>query len=357
MAVGTQSFPSASRFEPPDLEALAARILTGNGVAAEDAAVVAKSLVRADLRGQPSHGLLRLETYVKRVQAGLTSRVSEASLVLETPALAVFDGGAGFGHVIGLKVMDWCVERAAQTGIAAATVRNSTHFGIAATFALHAAAAGMIGVAASNGAARMPPVGTRTAVLGTNPLAVAIPRSAGDAILLDMATSATALGKILVARGRGDRIPEGWAITKAGEPTTDPSEALAGLLLPMAGPKGFGLALVLEVLSACLSGAPPGRGAGSVMNTWDRPEGLGHFFLAIAPKTFGGETAFYASVDELAAQVHGAEPASEGARGLLPGEIEARAEAEGSRNGIPLPAMTVESLRRLADAAGVACGL
>ena len=348
--------PPVARVGHGELETLASAILRAEGLQAEAAAIVAHSLVLADLRGQASHGLGRLHTYVKRMRAGLTTTVVQPALVSETAAFRVYDGGAGFGHVIGLRVMEACVERARSTGLAAASVRNSTHFGIAATFALAAADAGMIGLAASNGAARMPPVGSRTPVLGTNPLAVAVPRRGAEPILLDMATSATAVGKILVAIDRSEPIPEGWALNGSGRPTTDPKEALGGLMLPMAGPKGFGLALVLEILSACLSGAPPGRGAGSVMNTWDRPEGLGHFFLAISPESIGVSD-FSSSVEDLVGQVHGAEPIAGGRRPLLPGELEAHAEKEARALGVALAGSTRGALRELASRHQIACDL
>lgn len=338
------------------LERLARGILVAEGVPAEAAQTVAQSLVLAELRGQPSHGLGRLEVYVKRLRAGLTTRTIEPTLVARTPALSIYDGHDGFGHVIGLRVMDACIETARTMGLGAAAVRNSTHFGIAGVFALRAAAAGMIGIAASNAAPRMPPVGTRTAVLGTNPIAIAVPRSTGGPILLDMATSATALGRIVVARDRGEALPEGWALAKDGRPTTDPTEALAGLILPMAGPKGFGLALALEVLCACLSGSAPGRGAGSLFNT-DRSEGLGHFFLAISPAALGTAAAFEASVDELVRQVHEAEPLPGSSGGLVPGEPEARREAQSRQSGVALEPAARASLRRLAEENGVACPL
>lgn len=333
---------------PERLERFVGEILVNVGVPLDEAEIVATSLIEAELRGQASHGLVRLETYLKRVRAGLIRVGRSPTLLTDTAALMVFDGHDGFGHVIGVRVMDACIERARSTGIAAASVRRGTHFGIAGVFALRAAAAGMIGIAASNGAARMPPVGTKTAVLGTNPLAISVPLSDAEPILLDMATSATALGRMIVAKERGEAIPLGWALAKDGTPTTDPVVALAGLILPMAGPKGFGLALVLEVLSACLSGAAVGQRAGSMYNTWDRSEDLGHFFAAVSPDALGMAESFKTSVSELARQVHGAEPVG-AASGLLPGELESRREVDGRRDGITLDATTRAMLRRVAD--------
>lgn len=350
----TRHDQDAPRVKPEAAEHLVSHILRGAGVPSDEADQVARSLVLAELRGQASHGLVRLETYVKRLNAGLISKGLAPTLVSDVGALMIFDGHHGFGHVVGLHVMDACIDRARATGVAAAAVRNSTHFGIAGVFALRAAAAGMIGVASSNGAARMPPVGTKTAVLGTNPLAISIPTLGSVPLLLDMATSATALGRIIVAKERGERIPEGWALTKDGAPTTDAALALGGLILPMAGPKGFGLAIVLEVLSACLSGASVGQHAGSMYNTWDRPEGLGHFFLAISVAATGRGDAFLNSISDLARQVHEAASIDGSASGLLPGEIEAQREATSRRDGIVIEPTVRAALRRLADDAGTA---
>jgi LDH2 family malate/lactate/ureidoglycolate dehydrogenase len=332
-----------------------ARILGGAGVDRHDAAIVAESLVLAELRGQSSHGLARLETYVKRVQAGLIAKRSSPTVVYDAPALRIYDANYAFGHVVGRQVMDDCIQRARSQGVAAAAVRNSTHFGIAGGFALRAARTGMIGIVASNGAARMPPHGTRTAVLGTNPLAIAVPVLHGEPIVLDMATSATALGRILVARDQGQSIPQGWALTRDGRDTTDAAEAIAGLMLPMAGPKGFGLAFMLEVLSACLSQAAVGQHAGSMYNTWDASERLGHFFLAIdVPRD--AAAGFFERVADLARQVRSAQPLAE-ARPMLPGEIESELATARTREGLELEPALRASLERLAVSVGVQTAL
>lgn len=348
---------TAERVPAATLRALCIAILAAAGVPNDEAEIVAESLVAAELRGQASHGVVRLDTYVRRLHAGLIRPGAELVVIADAPALTVYDARDGFGHVVGIRVMDACIARARETGIAAAAVRNGTHFGIAGIFALRAAAAQMIGLATSNAAARMPPHGAKTPVLGTNPLAIAVPSPDGGSILLDMATSATALGRILMAQERGEEIPEGWALTKDGRPTRDPAEAISGSLLPMAGPKGFGLALMLEVLSACLSGASVGRSAGSMYSTWDRPEGLGHFFLAISPDAVGRASDFLQRVAELARQVHGAEPLEGAAAPLLPGEPEALREVDSRREGVALTPSVRDALRRLAAASEIPCAI
>jgi LDH2 family malate/lactate/ureidoglycolate dehydrogenase len=328
-------------------------ILRGANVPVRDASTVADSIAAAEARGQSSHGVMRLDTYVKRVQAGLIAVGVTPRPIRETASTVLLDAGAAFGHVAGVHAMDLCIEKAAQTGVGAAAVRNSSHFGIASFFAMRAATHGYIGIATSNGAARMPPVGTRTAVLGTNPVAVAVPRTNLAPIVLDMATSVAALGRILAARDARELIPEGWALALDGRATTDAAVAAEGLLLPFAGPKGFGLALVLEILCAVLSGASAGRRAGSMYRTWDRPEDLGHFFMALAIDAFTTHDAFDAALHDVADQVHGADPLEAGGTAYLPGELEDRHERRARTEGIRLTPALSSALVRAATSAGV----
>ena len=343
-----------STISPRDLERHCTAILLSVGAGEQVATIVAASMVLAEARGQSSHGVARLATYVKRIQNGLIQPNAEPTIVHETGAVAVLDANAGFGHVAGLRAMELCVDKAHQFGVGVVSVRNSTHFGIASIFADHASARRCIGIATSNAAPRMAPPGACTPVLGTNPLAVAIPGSSGSAFTLDMATSVAALGKILAARDAGHSIPEGWALTADGATTTDAAVAASdGLILPLGGPKGFGLALVLEVLSAVLSGASAGQHAGSMYRTWNRPEDLGHFFLALSTVAFRPGQAYEESLDDLCSQVHSAQPIRAGDRTLLPGELEADRERDTRTRGIPLNRTLRMALENAAMAAGM----
>jgi len=334
------------------LEQICTDILVAVHVPKHEAATVATSLVRAEARGQASHGVMRLETYVKRVKRGLIRPGVAPEIVTETPTTVVIDAHDGFGHVVGLHAMDVCIERAQRLGLGAAAVRNSTHFGIACIFAERAMSAGCVGIATSNAAARMPPVGTKTAVLGTNPLAIAVPSGVRTtAFVLDMSTSVAALGKILAARDQGRSIPEGWALDAEGMPTTDSARAADGLMLPMSGAKGFGLALVLEVLSAVLSGAPAGQGAGSMYRTWDRPERLGHFFMALSVSAFQPLNDFDKGITNLTSQIRHAQRI-DSAQVWLPGEIEADQERVARQQGITVTPQLSGALTAAAKAAG-----
>lgn len=322
-------------------------ILSAAGVPPDDAGDVAQHLVSAELRGHSSHGVSRLETYVRRLDAQLIRATAKPSIVCERSAAVLLDGNSGLGHVVGKRAMEAAIERARTNGIAAAGVRNSSHFGMAGMFALQAVEAGMIGIVTTNAAARMPPIGAKTPVLGTNPLAVAAPTRGEFPILLDMATSVAALGKVNEARDRGAVLAEGQALAQDGTPTTDPAAAIAGMLLPMAGPKGFGLAFALEILSAVLTGASVGRQAGSMYNTWDRPEGLGHFFVAISIEAFGATSTFLDRMQQLVDQMRAAEPIRAGDRVYLPGELEFIREKHAREHGIELSAAQAAMLERL----------
>lgn len=333
------------------LEGLCASILESAGTSPAQSSIVAASLVRAEARGQPSHGVSRLVTYIKRIQAGLIDATSVPTVVSEAGAVAVLDGNNGFGHAVGMRAMELCVQKAQTYGIGAVAVRNSTHFGIASPFAEAAAAQGCIGLATTNGPPWMVPTGSKTRVLGTNPIAVAVPGSPGSSFTLDMATSVAALGKIIALGEAGTPIPAGWALDEEGQPTTEATVAAQGSLLPVGGPKGFGLALVFEVLSAVLSGAAVGREAGSMYRTWDRPERLGHFFLALSIAAFGPEEVFDSRLTTLLGDLRKAVPIEPGSRIYAPGEIEAERERGSARTGILLTHSLRTALEQAAEAA------
>lgn len=348
---------SEPRVSAAALEQMCIDILSAAAVPKHEAAIVARSLVRAEARGQASHGVMRLETYIKRVRRGLIRPGSQPEIVAETPTTVVIDAHDAFGHVVGLYAMEVCIERAQKLGLGAAAVSNSTHFGIACIFAERATTSGCIGIATSNAAPRMPPVGAKTAVLGTNPLAIAVPSGARTpAFVLDMSTSVAALGKILAARASGQPIPEGWALDAEGMPTTDAARAADGLILPMSGAKGFGLALVLEILSAALSGARPGQGAGSMYRTWDRSEGLGHFFMAVSVDAFQPLNDFGKAITDITDQIRHAERIGS-SRVWLPGENEGAHERAAQRDGIALTPQLSAALSAAAETAGVSLSL
>lgn len=326
--------------------------LVAAGLRPADAATMAASLVAADLRGVASHGVMRLPIYVRRMRLGLIATRPVIEVERTAPATAVVDGGNGPGQVVAQRAMREAVALAREAGAGFVAVRRSNHFGAAGWFALQAAEAGMIGVAVTHAEADVVPFGGTRAALGTNPLAFAVPRADGPPLVLDLATSAVAMGKVLLAAKQGRSIPDGWAVDADGEPTTDPARVRA--VLPMAGPKGYGLALVIEVLSALLSGSRSGSEVKRMYDDFDAPQEIGHFLGAVDVARFVPLDAFTHSLEGLAARITSVPPAAGHDEVLLPGAVEERAEARNRRDGIPLPDEVHRDLLALGESLDVA---
>jgi len=265
-----------------DLLAFATAALMRLGVPEEAAAVTAACLVEADLEGNGSHGLMRLPAWCSRVRNGAVDPRAPMVVVEDRGALATIDAGNGLGPVAGKLAMAEAVERAGRFGIGAVGVRRSSHLGALSFYVRPPATEGVIALAMSNTPSAMAAPGALRTFLGTNPIAVGLP-TAGEPIVIDLATSQVARGRIMQAVRAGVPIPEGWARDAAGEPTTDATAGLAGFLEPLGGAKGFALALMVEALAAVLPGAAVGPDVVSSYGGFDRPAGTGHFFLAIAP--------------------------------------------------------------------------
>jgi LDH2 family malate/lactate/ureidoglycolate dehydrogenase len=316
------------------------------GVPAEDAALVADTLVEADLRGVHSHGVWWLITYTQRLRHGGLNPRPDIRVVRETPAMALLDADRGMGQVGGIAAMRCAIQKARATGVGVAAVRNSNHFGAAAYYALMAVPEGQIGFAVSDAEPTMAPWGGAKAVVGNNPMAYAIPTGDDFSIVLDMAQSVVAWGKIFLAAQRGENIPPTWALNTSGEPTEDPHEAMAGLLLPVGGYKGYGLALVMEILSSVLVGAtfgldmPPMADAAATQDT-------GHFFLALDIDHFMPLATFKQRMANLIAEHRGVPRAPGVDRIYLPGEIEHLKRTQRLGSGIPLEDYITQALRRL----------
>jgi (2R)-3-sulfolactate dehydrogenase (NADP+) len=331
-----------SRFPPEALRSLAVRTLAARGVPEAGAAVVAESLVEAELEGQPSHGLLRLPFLLDRLAAGLINPRPEMRVLGDRPAAAVLDADNGLGPVAGVRAVELAVERARAAGIGLVAVRRGNHLGSLGYYLRRATVHGVVGLAFTNTPPAMTPPGGRTPYLGTNPIAAGFPTST-DPVIVDLATSQVARGHILKAARLGEPIPEGWAVDAEGQPTTDPATAIAGSLLPLGGTKGFALALLVEVLSGVLSGAAVGPEVVGTFVPADRESNVGHCFLAIDPASLA--PGFTERMDRVAADLRalgGRAPGdrrhAERARRLVEGievaepllaDLRARAGAEG----------------------------
>lgn len=327
-------------------------VLTRAGLRDPHAALVAESLVFADLRGVASHGVVRLRSYLDRVGAGAMEMDPDMELVRDNPASALLDARNGFGQVAGVKAMEAAIGKAQAAGAGVVGVKNSNHFGVAAFYAIRAAAAGMVGLVVSNASPAMPPHNARKPLLGTNPLAVAVPAGSQRPIVLDMSTSVVARGKIrFVAARHGAKIPLGWAVDADGKPTDDPIAALKGSLVPIGGPKGAGLSLVIDLLCGALTGTAL---TGDVRNITDvsGPSKTGHMFIAVNVAKFIDPEVFSRSVDTIIERIKALPPA-DGSPVYLPGELESNLEMQRRKKGIPLAIDVIEDLNRLGELYGV----
>lgn len=335
-----------------DLDAFCRTAFVRAGASDEHAAIAADALATTDSWGVFTHGSKLLPGYVRRLRAGGIRGDVEPRIVAEGAAWAILDGGSALGQVIGVRAMDEAIARARRTGIAYVGARNSNHFGAAGYYAARAARAGLIGIAMANDTPSVAAPGSRGPVTGTNPLAYAIPAGEADPILLDIAMSTVAGGKVYAAHQLGRPIPADWIVDRRGLPTTDASlYPHQAALAPMTGHKGYGLALLIESLAALATGAAVTTGVGGWMfGDPSSPTNHGAAFLAVdAAAMAGGAEAFARRVHALIDEIHAA-PTAEGVdRLMLPGEREWANRRRALSHGIALPADVVAALAPLAD--------
>jgi len=339
--------------DPAQLIAFGAAVLGTLGVPAHDARLVADSLVQADRWGHQSHGLMRLPWYARRLQSGAMPAVTQARTVLDSGAVVVIDGGDGIGQVLAAQAAEQAIGRAKVHGIAAVGVRNSNHFGTAMYFSRQAPAAGCIMLVTTNASPAMAPWGGREKRVGTNPWSLAAPAGRHAPMLLDIANTAVARGKVYLAKQKGEPIPAGWAMNAAGEPTTDAAEAVAGLILPMAGHKGYAIALMMDVLSGVLTGSAFGSEVHGPYQSTHR-SGCGHLFIALDIAAFMPCGEFGLRMEQLIAELKAAPLAAGTSEILYPGELEARSDAHHRSQPLELPRQTLLDLQSLAEEVGVA---
>ncbi len=330
-------------------------LLETYGVPADEAAVVSDNLVEADLRGVDSHGAHLMALYAARLSSGHLRPVTKVSMLRDDGSTVLLDGGLGFGQVAGVQAMDLAVERAKEHGTAAVTVRESTHLGALAYYTLRAAAQGCFAMAFQNGPTFVPPFGGTTGIFSTNPFSYAIPAGEERDVVYDVATTAVAGNKILLAKKRGDTtIPEGWASDAQGRPTTDAQAASVDHLQWFGGHKGFGLGFLVEVLAGVLADSCYGRTENSASELVGRERiAKGYLFWALDVERFlpGGQ--FRPRVDALIRDVRSSARAEGVERIYVPGEIEHERREVRLREGIPLPTALVAELDQLAASAGL----
>jgi LDH2 family malate/lactate/ureidoglycolate dehydrogenase len=323
-------------------------ILFGLGTPSDEAEIVAATLVRAESRGVRTHGLFRLPRYVGKLREGAIVSPSRMRVVRETASTLVVDGGMSWGQVVGVRTMRRCIEKARDAGSCIASVRDTNHFGAAAYYSELAAEAGMIGItmAASGGAGDgicVAPWGGYQALYDTNPIAIAVPGGRHDGPSLDMATTNVSQGRLRVYAQAGQPIPEGWALDKDGNPTTDPSAGLAGTMLPLGGYKGYGLGLMIDMLCLLLPGS-----------VYPRTPNDGALFAALDVEAFRPLSEFTQGVDDLIDVIKGSPRRPGFDTILLPGERSKNAQSKAEAEGITVVGKTWASVLDIAREAGVA---
>lgn len=327
-----------------ELTRFATDVLARSGLPEQDAAAAAAAYVDADLRGVSSHGLALLGRNVGRLKRGSARARPDIRIVRDDGPIAVLDGGAGLGPVVAVRGMRWAIEKASIHGIGAVGVRNANHFGAAGYYAAMGAEHGMIGIAASNGGSNLAPPGGTSAVVGNNPLAIAVPSERGPDLMVDMALSVVSYNRIRQAAQRGERLGAGWALDRRGDPTDDPAAALEGLLLPIGGHKGFALALALETLTGALTG---GYFSSEVLAR--DHHGMGFFFLVLDVARFGPSEHFRSRVGDLLERVRASERRPGVERIITPGERSAEAKRRHLTEGVPVSSLPWTELERLAQ--------
>ena len=335
------------RFKSTELRGLVSRLAVAGGVPADDADVFARVLVDADLQGVSTHGVSRLNIYLQRIEKGLIDPKAVLGVDRNGGSVLALDAGNGLGQVQAMKALDMLMPLAKQNGIAAATIRNSQHFGALSYYCNRAAEQDLILLAMTNCEPAMSPAGGFEAFFGTNPIAASFPTGKGYSVKIDMATSIVARGNIIAAQKKGQAIPEGWALDPAGEPTTDASQALLGTVLTMAGHKGYALALMIEVFSSVLSGAAIGSDIGSMYKNMDRKQDVGHFFCLLNIAAFLDVKVFKQRMDETIDKLKGGNRRPGVEEILIPGERSSRKAAENEAAGVPVGDVVVAEIKEL----------
>lgn len=343
---GSVTIPAAT------LAAFVARLFAATGLSIQAAEKVANGLVDADLEGLASHGVMLADMYIERLQAGSVSKEGAGAVVSERQGAVVLDAGHALGQLTGEQAMSLAVEKARQFAAGIVAVRHGFHFGAAGRYARQAAGAGCVGIAMCNTRPLMPAPGGAERVVGNNPLAIAVPTDGETPIVLDMATSEAAMGKIRMAEKAGQPIPPAWAVTAEGLPTTNPTEAIAGMLLPSGGPKGFGLSFVIDLLCGLLSQGASGAQVRPLYGDFSVPYDCSHLFIAIDVAHFCDLDWFRAAAAHAAERIRGGKRAPGVAQLFTPGEPEWR-RRDRARGQVLVEPAVAAMLQRYAERLGV----
>lgn len=325
---------------------LAVRALVNGAMAQDEAALAAQVSVMADMFGLRTHGILRIPQYLNRVRLGGIDPRAKVTVERVAPGVALVDGKDGVGTLVGMRALEAAREGARNAGIGAAFVRASNHFGPIAPYAYLAAQDGFASIIGSNASTTIAPFGGRDTRLGNNPLGIAVPNPGGDPIMLDMAMSVAARGRMRALRDRGESMPEGWATDRDGRPTTDPAAGLAGFILPFGGYKGYGLAVMVDMLAGLLSGG----GYLTHVNAWDKtpekPSDNGHFYILIDTARLGSSAWLKERIDDFTAILRSTPPADPSVPVMAPGDREMAAYHRAKREGVRVATADLAALEK-----------
>jgi LDH2 family malate/lactate/ureidoglycolate dehydrogenase len=337
------------RHAPRELEAFIARAMTAVGVPPADAKIIGELMTRADVQGSEGHGIFRLPQYVRRIKGGAVNVRPKITVAREAAGMALVDGDNGMGHLVMRFATEKAIEKAKTAGVAWVGVKWSNHAGPASLYAAMPLAHDMIGLYLAVGNANhLPPWGGIDMLLSTNPIAVAIPAGEEPPVVLDMATTVAAYGKVKTKAQRGEAMPEGWMMDREGRPLTDPRRANEGFLLPIGGYKGYGLALVFGLLAGTLNGAAMGKDVVDFNADDTTPTNTGHCIVAIDVAAFQPVAEFKRAVDALIRDIRASKRLPGVARIHIPGEGAHAARADREKNGVPIPPALRAALDALA---------
>lgn len=335
-----------------EIEAFGRKLFMKLGLPRADAAVVSKSLVHTSMLGIESHGIMRFSLYVNRL---LSSGINPKPIIkttTETSGITVFDADNAMGQVAASMATDQCIKNAKETGIGYTLVNNANHFGAAGYWASTISENDMIGLAISNGPSEMGMEGVKSGLIGNNPIAISVPTKKDFPVTLDIALSVVAGGRIRMAAKNGTKIPEGWALDKDGNMTTDPHRALSGILLPIGLHKGFGLAVMIDCLTGVLSGGGYSKTVTDPWNDLNKAGNTSFAFMALNIDSFIEMDKFHYLLDEMIGDIQKA-PRKEGTNIFVPGEIEHESFKERAKNGIPISSKVLEELEHLSKGLNV----
>ncbi|WP_137285845.1 Ldh family oxidoreductase [Halorussus salinisoli] len=336
----------AVRIDPDRLRTFASDVFGRAGLSEEHADIVADTLVDANLRGIDTHGVVRLEPYVERLEEGGINASPEPSVSQSGGAgAAIVNGDDGPGQVATLRAMEEAIDRASDNGSAFVGVRNSNHFGTASYYTNYATERGYVGIAMTHAGPNVTPFGGADPYFGTNPISFGLPNGDDFPITLDMATSVTAKGNVILAEEEGEDIPSDWAVDEEGNPTTDPAEFHA--LRPMAGPKGYGLAFVIDAFCGVLMDTVFGDDVPTMYHDVSSPQKLGHFVGAVDVESFTSLGGFADRMQQMVDDLKELRTAEDFGEVLVPGEPEARTKAERLEDGVPLGEGVWDTLQTL----------